>query len=129
MKEESLQGYDPSGHHDAGSDPDQRVDLVTDKWTVLVVSALQPGKRRLNELQRAMGGISQKMLIASLRRLEEDGLVLRTVYPVVPPKVEYSLTSLGETFFDSVAALCAWTTDHSKEIQQARQRYRQQKQE
>ena len=78
--------------------PTRRVlDLIADKWTTLVIYLLSDGTKRYGELQKAIGGISQKMLTQTLRRLEEDGLVKRTVFPVVPPRTEYELTPLGRT--------------------------------
>jgi DNA-binding HxlR family transcriptional regulator len=102
----------------------QGLELVTDKWTALVMNALKGGTRRLSDLQREIEGVSQKMLIQTLRRMEEDGLVARTVYPVVPPRVEYTLTPLGETFLKPLASLCQWAIEHMPEVQEARQRYR-----
>lgn len=78
----------------------QGLELVSGKWTILVVFALQKEARRLSDLQRLIEGISQKMLIQTLRKLECYGLVARTVYPVVPPKVEYALTPLGFTLLE-----------------------------
>lgn len=101
----------------------QGLDLVTEKWTVLVITSLKEGPRRLSEMQREIEGVSQKMLIQTLRRMEQDGLVARTVYPVVPPKVEYALTPLGKTLLGPLGALCQWGTEHMKEVQDARQRY------
>lgn len=101
----------------------QGLELISDKWTVLIVYALKPGKRRLSELQREIEGISQKMLIQTLRKLEKNGLVERTVYPVVPPKVEYTLTPLGETLIDPLLKICEWTAHHDEEMREARKRY------
>src|ERR1700759_1439131 len=75
---------------------------VGDKWTVLVVSTLGDGPKRFNELRRALGSISQRMLTLTLRALERDGLVTRTVYPTIPPRVENELTELGRTVSDSI---------------------------
>jgi DNA-binding HxlR family transcriptional regulator len=102
----------------------QGLELVTEKWTALVMNALKGGSRRLSDLQREIEGVSQKMLIQTLRKMEEDGLVARTVYPVVPPKVEYTLTPLGETFLKPLESLCQWTIEHMQEVQEARHRYR-----
>jgi DNA-binding HxlR family transcriptional regulator len=98
----------------------QALDLIADKWTMLVVKELAEGIRRHGELHRTIGGISQKMLTQTLRALERDGLVARTVYPVVPPKVEYELTSLGETLIEPLAAIALWAERHMDEIAQAR---------
>ncbi len=101
----------------------QVLDLVSDKWTVLIVSLLVKRPYRFGELRRAIGGISQKMLTQTLRSLERDGLVRRTVYPVVPPKVEYALTPLGETLIVPLAAIGVWAEQHMDEIERARRRH------
>jgi len=98
------------------------VELITDKWTVCIIDTLQSGNKRLSELQREIDGISQKMLIQTLRHLEHDGLVSRKMYPVLPPKVEYSLTPLGETLISPLNALCRWAKDHLEEVEAARAR-------
>jgi DNA-binding HxlR family transcriptional regulator len=105
--------------------PTQRVlETIADKWSVIVIYALsQEEMRRYSELQRVIGGISQKMLTQTLRKLERDGLVERKVYPVVPPKVEYSLTPLGHTLTELLKAICQWTQIHWDEIEAARERY------
>ena len=97
--------------------------LIADKWTVLVIYAFTRGTRRYKELQREIGGISQKMLTKTLRSLERDGLVARDVYPVVPPRVEYSLTPLGETLIEVITALCNWAREHIDEVEEAREHY------
>jgi DNA-binding HxlR family transcriptional regulator len=103
--------------------PTRRVlDLVADKWTTLVIYLLSDGTKRYGELQKAIGGISQKMLTQTLRRLEEDGLVKRTVFPVVPPRTEYELTPLGRTLQEPLKALCAWAVQHMGEVEQAREK-------
>jgi DNA-binding HxlR family transcriptional regulator len=84
------------------------LDLIGDKWTPIVLYCLSGGVRRFNEMQRRVPGISKKVLIQVLRSLERDGLVERTVYPVVPPKTEYRLTEDGKRLHAPVAALCAW---------------------
>lgn len=96
------------------------LDLIADKWTTLVIYLLSHGTRRYGELQREVGGISQKMLTQTLRRLEEDGLVRRVVYPEVPPRTEYSLTELGETLRAPLGGLCAWAVKHYHEVEKAR---------
>ena len=93
------------------------LDRIADKWTALVIQILAGGTMRYAELQRAIGGISQKMLTQTLRSLERDGLVQRTVHPVVPPKVEYSLTRLGRTLIEPLHALCCWSEKHLAELQ------------
>jgi DNA-binding HxlR family transcriptional regulator len=96
------------------------LDLIADKWTTLVIYLLSKGTRRYGELQREVGGISQKMLTQTLRRLEEDGLVRRVVYPEVPPRTEYSLTELGLTLREPLGALCQWAVAHYHEVEKAR---------
>jgi DNA-binding HxlR family transcriptional regulator len=89
---------------------------IADKWTVLVVSSLQQGTKRFSTLQREIGGVSQKMLTQTLRGLERDGLVMRTIYPTVPPKVEYTLTPLGCTLVGLVDAIRVWSETHIEAV-------------
>jgi DNA-binding HxlR family transcriptional regulator len=96
---------------------------VGDKWSVLVISLLGDGTMRFSELQRSIEGISQRMLTLTVRQLERDGLVLRKVYPEVPPRVEYTLTELGNTLLEPVRVLGAWALDHRGDIELARRRY------
>jgi DNA-binding HxlR family transcriptional regulator len=96
-------------------------DLITGKWAVLLISSLADGPKRSNALHREVEGISQKMLVQTLRGLEANGLVERKVYPVVPPKVEYSLTPLGETLVGIGKAMCVWAEEHLGEVEQARE--------
>jgi DNA-binding HxlR family transcriptional regulator len=105
--------------------PTQRVlETIADKWSVIVIYALSKQEtRRYSELQRLIGGVSQKMLTQTLRKLERDGLVERHVYPVVPPKVEYSLTPLGKTLTELLRAICKWAEVHLDEIEAARVHY------
>jgi len=102
----------------------QILDRVADKWSLLVVSLLEvERKMRFTELRREIDGISQRMLTVTLRQLERDGLVKRTVYPVVPPKVEYELTALGCTLHETIQALVEWTEKHQNEVAAARAAY------
>lgn len=96
---------------------------VGDKWSVLVIKLLGDGTMRFSELMRSIEGISQRMLTLTVRQLERDGLVRRTVYPTVPPRVEYALTPLGETLLEPVMALAAWADGHRRDIEAARQAY------
>src|SRR3954453_7457604 len=98
------------------------LERIADKWTALVIQILAHGTMRYAELQRAIGDISQKMLTQTLRSLERDGLVQRTVHPVVPPKVEYSLTRLGRTLIEPLQGLCRWSEKHLAELQANRAR-------
>lgn len=92
---------------------------IGDKWSVLVIIMLTPGTRRFSDLKRNIGGISQRMLTMCLRGLERDGLVKRTVYPTVPPRVEYELTDLGRSLCVPVMALGKWAHTHIAEIDAA----------
>ncbi len=98
------------------------LDRIADKWTALIIQLLSKQTMRYAELQREIGGISQKMLTQTLRSLERDGLVDRKVYPVVPPKVEYSLSRLGRTLIEPLRALCRWSEKHLAELQANRAR-------
>jgi len=100
------------------------LDRIADKWTALIIQLLSKKTMRYAELQREIGGISQKMLTQTLRSLERDGLVDRKVYPVVPPKVEYSLSRLGRTLIEPLRALCRWSEKHLPELQANRSRAR-----
>jgi DNA-binding HxlR family transcriptional regulator len=96
---------------------------VGDKWSVLVVTRLGQGSRRFNELRRAIGGISQRMLTLTLRGLERDGLVTRTVFPTVPPRVDYDLTPLGRDLLTPVSALGEWAVRNQTKIARAREQF------
>src|SRR5919106_1482913 len=98
------------------------LDRIADKWTALIIQVLANGTMRYAALQREIGGIFQKMLTQTLRSLERDGLVQRTVHPVVPPKVEYSLTRLGRTLIEPLQGLCRWSEKHLGELQANRAR-------
>lgn len=96
---------------------------IADKWTVLIVGALEGGTKRFSHLQREIGGVSQKMLTQTLRGLERDGLVTRTLYPSVPPRVEYSLTPLGRTLVELLDAIRVWSETHIEEVLEAQVTY------
>jgi len=96
---------------------------VGDKWSVLVIMMLIDGPLRFNELKRMIGGISQRMLTLTLRGLERDGLVIRTVFPTIPPRVDYELTDLGRGLAQPVKALGQWAYEHQPEIQGARDKF------
>ena len=99
------------------------LDRVGDRWTVLVISLLAQRTRRFTELRHAIDGISPKVLTSTLRGLERDGLVTRTVYAEVPPRVEYAITPLGGTLVDAVEALASWAATHLPEVEEAREAY------
>lgn len=96
---------------------------VGDKWTMLVVMLLGPGPLRFNEIKRRVGGISQRMLTVTLRGLERDGMVERTVTPCTPPRVDYELTALGHSLTLAVRVLGEWALTHRTEVEQARQSF------
>jgi len=98
----------------------QVVNRIGDRWSLLVLYALEGGTLRFQELRRAVDGVSQKMLTQTLRTLERYGLVQRTVYASVPPKVEYTLTPLGASLSDSIATIRAWAYAHMDQIEHAR---------
>jgi DNA-binding HxlR family transcriptional regulator len=96
---------------------------VGDKWSVFVIMTLGDGPKRFNELKRIIDGISQRMLTLTLRGLERDGLVTRTVFPTIPPRVDYELTELGRGLADPVQALGKWAFAHLPEIEGARKKF------
>jgi DNA-binding HxlR family transcriptional regulator len=99
------------------------LDRVGDKWSVLVIALLGERGHRFNELRRQIDGISQRMLTLTLRQLERDGLVSRTVHATVPPRVDYALTPLGESVLEPLNGLMGWAAQHGTDIAEARQRY------
>jgi DNA-binding HxlR family transcriptional regulator len=99
------------------------LDRIADKWTVLVVGALEDKTKRFGELRREIGGVSQKMLTQTLRGLEMDGLVARRVYASVPPKVEYTLTKLGRTLIPVLEAIREWSEHNIEGVLEARSHY------
>lgn len=96
---------------------------IGDKWTVLVVSTLGEGSRRFNELRREIPSVSQRMLTLTLRNLERDGLVDRTVTPTIPPRVDYELTDLGRSLLEPIQRLADWALDNVDTIHEAQRRY------
>lgn len=99
------------------------LDRVGDKWSVQVIERLGDGPRRFNELRRSVEGLSQRMLTVTLRALERDGLLTRTVFPTVPPQVEYALTDLGRSLLVPLRTLAAWAREHRDAVQRARNRF------
>jgi len=96
---------------------------IGDKWTVLVVTSLGGGSRRFNELRREIPSVSQRMLTLTLRNLERDGLVRRTVTPTIPPRVDYELTDMGHSLLKPVTALADWALQHVEQIHAAQSRF------
>ena len=103
--------------------PRQVLALIADKWAVLVITTLADGPYRYNALRRELDGVSQKMLTQTLRDLECNGLVSRTVYPDTPPRVEYALTPLGQTLVEALTVLRDRAEVHYHEVEAARERY------
>ena len=128
-------GTSPEPSHTQGTDtlprPDETatcelrdlLDRLGDKWSLLVVELLGHRLLRFSELQRQIDGISQRMLTLTLRNLERDGMITRTVHPVVPPRVEYELTTLGRGLLVAVEPLVSWTREHRPSIANARLDY------
>jgi len=115
-----------NGRYRFTDDCDRVADIlrrVGDKWSVLVVVLLELGPRRFNDLKRSIPGISQRMLTLTLRNLERDGFVERTVTPCIPPHVSYGLTDLGQSLSVPVRALCAWSLANIDAIDAARERF------
>jgi DNA-binding HxlR family transcriptional regulator len=100
----------------------QMLNLVGDKWTPPVLYLLSSGTKRYTDFQRQIPGVSKKMLTQTLKRLESAGVVQRTVYAIVPPKVEYNLTPFGEKLIEPIAALADWAWQHQEELQLIYQR-------
>jgi DNA-binding HxlR family transcriptional regulator len=96
---------------------------VGDKWSIYIVGYLRDGPLRFNALRRSIEGISQRMLTLTLRGLERDGLVTRTIFPTIPPRVDYELTDLGRTLLEPVLAISQWAERHREEIQASRLRF------
>jgi len=96
---------------------------IGEKWSMLVVMLLREGPRRFNDIKRNTGGISQQMLTRTLRGLERDGMVTRTIFPTSPPQVEYSLTELGRSMAEPVLAFGRWVQEHLAEVDAARHRF------
>ena len=104
--------------------PTRRIlDRIGDRWTVLIVSVLGEGDARFSELRRRIEGVSQKMLTQTLRGLERDGLVRRTVYPEVPVRVEYALTDAGQTLLEPLHALQKWSIEHLSDVSASQDAY------
>ncbi len=130
------EGTSKSPGHCDGTDHDPRqwdtrqdclvrgiLDRVADKWSLLVIAYLDERGHRFSELRRKIDGVSQRMLTVTLRQLERDGLVLRTVHPTVPPRVDYELTPLGATLHATVRSLVGWAEEHEVEVTAARAAY------
>lgn len=118
---EALEPCGASDHEDCGLR--LALDRLGEQWTVMTLAELVPGPRRYRELERALTGISQRMMTLTLRRLERDGHVLRHVEPTVPPSVTYELTELGRSFADQVVSLVAWSRARKAQIEASQRRF------
>jgi DNA-binding HxlR family transcriptional regulator len=96
---------------------------VGDKWSVLIIVLLGGGTKRFNEIKGMVGGISQRMLTLTLRGLERDGLITRTIFPTIPPRVDYELTALGRSLWAAVEPLSNWARSHVTDIHKAREKF------
>lgn len=119
MTDEAM-AWDP---YDRNCPTRRLLDRIGDRWTVLVVGALAGGSLRFSQIAARVDGVSQKMLTQTLRALERDGLVSRTVFPVIPPHVEYELTDAGRSLREPLAALDAWARAHMGGVLAAREEY------
>ncbi|MGW1916884.1 winged helix-turn-helix transcriptional regulator [Streptomyces sp. NPDC002076] len=120
---DNLRFYGGADAYLAACPSRQILDVLANKWTMLVMGALSGGPMRFGELRRRLDGITQKMLTQTLRTLERDGLVTRTVYPTIPPKVEYASTDLGESVTALMHAIRAWSEDNINAVLDARDAY------
>lgn len=97
--------------------------VISDQWFIVIVHALMGGKHRFSELQRAIPRVSKKVLTQTLRNMERDGFIIRTVYPVVPPHTEYELSELGESIVPALQGLCRWANEHFDEVEAHRENH------
>jgi DNA-binding HxlR family transcriptional regulator len=125
MTREGGTSVKPGNHQDTATCEhiSRMLARISDKWSLLVVRTLGPGPRRFNALRREVGEISQKVMASTLRELEENGFVSRTVTPTTPPQVEYALTDLGREFSKPVQTLAEWVVTNSPRIDEARAAY------
>ena len=122
MQKSAVTSYHPDPKIDALVD--ETIARVADKWTLLLIEALEDaGARRFSELARAVPGISQKMLTQTLRAMEREGLVTRTIFPEVPPRVEYCLTELGHELAEALCGVWTWAERNLARIEAAREAY------
>lgn len=118
---DDLRRYSGADAYLAACPSRQILDVLANKWTMLVMGALSAGPMRFGELRRRLDGITQKMLTQTLRSLERDGLVTRTVYPTIPPRVDYEATELGHSVTGLLDSIRVWSEDHINEILDARE--------
>jgi len=117
----------PNGMHDTDANPCQPtrelLNRIGDKWSLYIIATLADGTLRFNELKRRIDGISQRMLTLTLRGLERDGLIARTMYPTIPPRVDYELTESGKTLLEPVMGLVNWANNNQQAIAAAQKRF------
>ena len=111
------------GVFDTNCEGHQLLEKIANKWTILIIYALTQGKKRYSELKQQIVDISPKMLVQNLRNLERSGLIQREVFPTVPPRVDYSLTSLGESLAEPLAVFGEWAYQHIKDVNSAIEQY------
>ncbi|WP_075657433.1 helix-turn-helix domain-containing protein [Pseudochrobactrum sp. B5] len=114
---------DEADDHETCKALGQILDRIGDKWTIMVVGVLSSGPVRFNAMMKTIGGVSHRMLTLTLRSLERDGLVSRTAYPTIPPKVEYELTEAGRSLIEPLGVLSAWAVAYQPVIEQSRVEY------
>jgi DNA-binding HxlR family transcriptional regulator len=110
-------------HHPSSCRAREVLQRVGDKWSMLVIDLLGQDTKRFSELHRSIDGITSRMLTVTLRGLERDGIVSRTIHPVIPPRVDYELTAMGRTLLDTIGQLVSWADSHLPEIDAARAAY------
>jgi DNA-binding HxlR family transcriptional regulator len=120
----AVRASEASNSHEACKAEVETLARIGDKWTVMVVGALSKGPIRYNEIHRRVEGISQRMLTLTLKGLEQDGLVTRTMYPTIPPRVDYELTELGRSLIVPLKALAEWARENRLEMLAAREVFR-----
>jgi DNA-binding HxlR family transcriptional regulator len=111
------------GIFDTNCEGHQILERIANKWTILIIYALTQGKKRYSDLKQQIVGISPKMLVQNLRNLERSGLIKREIFPTVPPRVDYSLTSLGESLAEPLAILGEWAYRHIPDVEAATKQY------
>jgi DNA-binding HxlR family transcriptional regulator len=116
-------GQEARSHHPSACRAREVLQRVGDKWSVYVIDLLGQRTMRFSELHRSIDGITSRMLTVTLRGLERDGIVSRTIHPVIPPRVDYELTPMGRTLLDTIGQLVSWTDSHLPEIDAARAAY------
>jgi DNA-binding HxlR family transcriptional regulator len=116
-------GQEAGGYHPSACRAREVLQRVGDKWSVYVIDLLGQRTMRFSELHRSIDGITSRMLTVTLRGLERDGIVSRTIHPVIPPRVDYELTAMGRTLLDTIGRLVSWTDSHLPEIDAARAAY------